>query len=367
MVSPLQSVIAGARQQAVPDLGSLMREQAVTNSNLKTADLQRQNMQQQMGQRQQQLTAEQSMGAARYLNNIGKQLLASPEQQWPAILEPQLPQLQQLGYTPEILQGMTREQVAAVVQQTDPLVSSRDEGTTGAERMRSKLLEDLESPNEQVRKSAAIALKLEGGASSAAPQIVDIGGVPHIWDRQKGKLVQAEVAGQKVTTESVAGSQAQIKGATERATLETRSDVKTGEQAVKNARALSVYDQGISNLLAAFDKAATGPGLGLIPAMGEDARILEGARSVMSPILKSIFREAGEGTFAKDDREQLESMLPTRSDTPEVARAKVQFIDSVVRSKLGVPGEPSAVPPGAAESSAQPVRRKYNPQTGRLE
>jgi hypothetical protein len=335
-------------------MGSLMREQAVTNSNLQTADLQRQNMQQQMGQRQQQLTAEQSLGAARYINYLGKQLLSAPDQQWGAILEPQLPQLQQLGYTPEILRGMTREQVQAAVQQTEPLVASRDEGTTGAERMRERLLADLKSPDKNVSKSAAIALNLEGGATSAAPQVVNIGGVPHIWDPRKGMLVQAEVDGKAVTTESVAGSQAQIKGATERAALETRSDVKSEEQAISNQRALSVYDTGINNLLTAFDKAATGPGMGLLPAIGEDSRILEGAISVMGPILKSLFREAGEGTFTDKDQEQLNQMMPNRSDTPAVAKAKIQFIDSVVRSKLG-PSEPSTAP---AAASGQPTQQQ---------
>jgi len=127
MVSPLQSIVAGLRpaQDPLMQVGDILARGRRVNSNLQSQELQRQNLQQQMSQRQQEMTSEQSLGAARYLNSLGKQLLSVDESQWPQILGPNLPQLQQLGYTPEILQGMTREQIQGVVAQTEPLMPSQ--------------------------------------------------------------------------------------------------------------------------------------------------------------------------------------------------------------------------------------------------
>ena len=57
--------------------------------------------------------------------------------------------------------------------------------------------------------------------------------------------------------------------------------------------------------------------------------------AAMAPILKQLFRGAGEGTFTDKDQELLVAMLPTRKDTPEARVIKVQNIDAIVRAKLG--------------------------------
>ena len=131
MVSPLNSLIAGGRApNTMGGLGDLIRKQSLTDSSLKTQGLQQERMQQQIDQANQpQIDAEQSLGAARYLNSLGKQLLSTDESQWGQILGPNVPQLQQLGYTPEMLQGMTREQVQGVVSQTEPLVNQNPSQT----------------------------------------------------------------------------------------------------------------------------------------------------------------------------------------------------------------------------------------------
>lgn len=172
MVSPLQSLVAGVRAQPLPDVGDMLRQQALTNSSLETQALQRQGMQQQQSMQRQQMSNEQALGAARYINYLGKQLLAAPESQWPMILEPNLPQLQQIGYTPDILRNMTRDQVAAVVQQTEPLVAQQQGGFTAGQRERQDLLRDLESEDPRIRKSAEIALGLTQRAVGSAAQTI---------------------------------------------------------------------------------------------------------------------------------------------------------------------------------------------------
>lgn len=124
MVSSIESMLGRVPTYENPlaGFGDMMRQSRITDSALQTQELQRQGMQQQMGQQQRQLSDQQALGAVRYINGLGKQLLSVSESQWPQILQPNMPQLQQLGYTPDILQNMTREQVMSVVQQTEPLM-----------------------------------------------------------------------------------------------------------------------------------------------------------------------------------------------------------------------------------------------------
>ena len=126
MVSPLQSIAANLRPgpNSGMMIGDILSGANQQRSNLATQELQRQSIQQQMNQRQQSMTDEKRLGSARYINALGKKLLSTPENMWPQMLQPHLPQLQQLGYTPEILQGMTREQVQSVVAQTEPLMGA---------------------------------------------------------------------------------------------------------------------------------------------------------------------------------------------------------------------------------------------------
>jgi hypothetical protein len=68
---------------------------------------------------------------------------------WPRIIEPNLPQLRSLGYTPEILQGMTREQVQGAVAQTEPFVGGGGSGTAEIQNIeaKAKALVGAENPN----------------------------------------------------------------------------------------------------------------------------------------------------------------------------------------------------------------------------
>jgi hypothetical protein len=56
----------------------------------------------------------------------------------------------------------------------------------------------------------------------------------------------------------------------------------------------------------------------------------------MAPVLKQIFRVAGEGTFTDKDQALLLEMVPTRKDSPEARAIKTQNIDNIIRAKLGM-------------------------------
>jgi hypothetical protein len=55
----------------------------------------------------------------------------------------------------------------------------------------------------------------------------------------------------------------------------------------------------------------------------------------MAPVLKQLFRAAGEGVFTDKDQELLIQMIPTRETNPEARKAMLDNIDAIVRAKLG--------------------------------
>lgn len=102
---------------------------------------------------------------------------------------------------------------------------------------------------------------------------------------------------------------------------------------------LRAYESGIEGVLTALSNTSTGAISGRMPAFTSEQQSAEGAISAMAPILKSIFREAGEGVFTDKDQELLLNMLPKRTDNPEAQYFKARLIDNTVRAKLGLPDD----------------------------
>lgn len=102
----------------------------------------------------------------------------------------------------------------------------------------------------------------------------------------------------------------------------------------KNSAAFGTYQAAIGQLEQAASKTSTNPIAGIIPAVSANAQIMEGAINTMAPVLKEMFRQAGEGTFTDKDQELLLNMVPTRKDHPEAVKAKLDMIDNLVRAKL---------------------------------
>lgn len=119
-----------------------------------------------------------------------------------------------------------------------------------------------------------------------------------------------------------------------------------GTQA-QNAQAYQTFQTAIAGVQNAMKGTETGPIAGRLPAITTAQQTAEGAVSAMAPVLKQIFRIAGEGTFTDKDQELLMKMVPTRTDTPEARTAKIANIDKIVRSKLGI---------DSAQSQQSPVR-----------
>ncbi len=110
------------------------------------------------------------------------------------------------------------------------------------------------------------------------------------------------------------------------------------EKSAINSTALQTYDIAMNGLVEALGGTTTGPIAGWLPALTDSAQIAGGAVAAMAPVLKQIFRSAGEGIFTDKDQALLMEMVPTRKDRPAAAVAKIRNIDAIVRSKLGVTG-----------------------------
>ena len=172
-------------------------------------------------------------------------------------------------------------------------------------------------------------------------------------DPRAGLSAQERIAQDPRLAEMVGVSQAGIEGAKEAAKLGEQLKLKPEiEAAVKKAvsdvtvmaelaeesrsdsKALNLYEVGMGGLSEALGQTSTGPVMGMLPAVTAEAQIAEGAISAMAPILKQMFRAAGEGTFTDTDQAMLMRMLPTRSDRPKARVSKLQNIDAIVRAKL---------------------------------
>jgi hypothetical protein len=108
----------------------------------------------------------------------------------------------------------------------------------------------------------------------------------------------------------------------------------------------------------------TGKILGNIPGLTTGAQIADNAKALLLPIMKSVFRGAGEGVFTDKDQETLEAMLPTRSMTTEAASQALDSVKMLVSLKLQNPQFDISIygrGMGGGLNRANPVVKSANP------
>lgn len=143
----------------------------------------------------------------------------------------------------------------------------------------------------------------------------------------------------------------QVEAAVADAVGAAKAKVEQMGEARSNAKAMEVYNTAMGFLGDAMEEAYTGPIAGLVPALTADAQIADGAVAAMAPVLKQLFRSAGEGVFTDKDQELLLGMVPTRKDLPEARAAKIRNIDAIVRAKLSTPDAAQQGKPKIPEGS----------------
>jgi len=147
-----------------------------------------------------------------------------------------------------------------------------------------------------------------------------------------------------------------VKAAVANALADVKSVADSAGKVRSNETALNVYNTAMSSLSNALSDATTGPFIGLIPAVTANQQIADGAVAAMAPVLKQMFRSAGEGIFTDKDQELLIKMVPTRTDLKETRLAKIKNIDAIVKAKLAVP-EVTPLQP-LSQPNQQPVEQK---------
>lgn len=189
-----------------------------------------------------------------------------------------------------------------------------------------------------------------------APQ-VQLAPVPGLGRgrRKEDEAAAMEAAKQGVQLQYAPALEAiKTQGAIQQAvgSAQAQADVarETGER--QKQVALAQYLAAREGVIEGMAGTDTGPLVGRLPALTEGQQIAEGSVAALAPILKQVFRAAGEGVFTDRDQQLLLDMAPKRTDHPEAAAAKIRNIDAIIKAKLG----------GASGGV-----RRYNPATGKIE
>jgi hypothetical protein len=200
-------------------------------------------------------------------------------------------------------------------------------------------------------KAARIELGIDQRAGTgAAPQVVDVGGVPHIFDRNKQKLVEAEIDGKAVTTDSVAASEGKI-AATKKAN-ESAIDMsnKAIEQLGSVRTSIANYDDAIKSI---DDGAATGAVQSFFPSVKAASVELDNIRGRLG---LDIIGGTTFGALSESELKfALDTALPTKLDGPELRawlvrkKAAQEKLSQELESAAIYLGKPGNTPAGYLE------------------
>lgn len=116
--------------------------------------------------------------------------------------------------------------------------------------------------------------------------------------------------------------------------------------------AYTLWKKARAGLVSGLEGTVTGPIVGRMPALTANQQIAKGSVSAVAPVLKQLFRVAGEGVFTDRDQQILIDMIPTRSVLPAARDAMLQNIDNIVKAKLGIGEENQESGSGDPEAEA---------------
>lgn len=118
--------------------------------------------------------------------------------------------------------------------------------------------------------------------------------------------------------------------------------------------AMELYETAKEGLISGLGGSETGQFVGRLPAITAKQQIAKGSVAAMAPVLKQIFRTAGEGVFTDRDQQLLLDMIPTRTELPEARAAMIANIDAIVKAKIKS-GMRNAVPNAEFPSESAPI------------
>ncbi len=271
-------------------------------------------------------------------------------------LTQRLIQLQKQGRdTTETVEAITQlrngnpQQVLAEVNAIDAAAQQRGlnlgpQKSVGQQEFSSLITQAQGDPESLETKAARIKLGLDPRATGSAQ--ITTATTPGLTETVAESDRILKQAGEEGKLEAQRKLKPQIESAVKTAVSGAVQAANQAQEQRSNSKALEVYEIGINGLTDRLSKTTTGPILGRFFALSDEQQAADGAVAAMAPILKQMFRSAGEGNFTDSDQKLLMDMIPTRSDGPEAIKSKLQNIDAIVRAKLGTPSakqeEPSA-------------------------
>jgi hypothetical protein len=116
------------------------------------------------------------------------------------------------------------------------------------------------------------------------------------------------------------------------------TEAEFAKQATTNRILKSQLDFGFDNLGTALGATGqTGKIFGNLPAVTTGAQLADNAKAILLPLMKGVWRGAGEGVFTDKDQETLEAMFPSRDMTPEAAKQALLIVRQLTELKLQNP------------------------------
>ena len=116
------------------------------------------------------------------------------------------------------------------------------------------------------------------------------------------------------------------------------TEAEYAKQATTNRILKSQLDFGFDNLGTALGATGqTGKIFGNLPAVTTGAQLADNAKAILLPLMKGVWRGAGEGVFTDKDQETLERMFPSRDMTPEAAKQALLIVRQLTELKLQNP------------------------------
>jgi len=186
---------------------------------------------------------------------------------------------------------------------------------------------------DEIDHARRIRLGLDPRAVGSASQtITSLGSAPEVADTERVLAAGKETGTLEAQLKLKPGVEAAVTKAVREATM--LADMNQEQRT--NETTFAVYDTGMSRLITGMDSTLTGPFIGMVPAVTANQQIADGAIAAMAPVMKQMFRAAGEGIFTDKDQELLLNMIPSRKDHPEARAAKLEMIDAIVRAKLRI-------------------------------
>jgi len=292
------------------------------------------------------------------MNQVSKALLGLPESQWQQAIPLINQQIEGSGLPPIDPATATREKFQQVADVTQEFIAD-PERATAFQKGQTFQVQTPEGP--------AIATNVfdptTGGQrleiTPLGPGVVPTSRIGETPTQRQIREVMTEI--QK--TSAKAGIKLRTEPSIQAAVIQAVSEVKSTQKAIgdqrSNQTALDTYKTAMKGLVDSLAGTDTGPFIGLLPALTANQQIADGATAAMSPILKDLFRTAGEGTFTDKDQELLTKMVPTRTDLPAARRSKIQNIDAIIRAKLSQPQEVPAQP--SAQTTPAPAAAPITP------